>query len=183
MKLKVFAATALLVCYRSIGDLQAAENVVERMMRRNIYPSVVTYTELVLGYAWKGEMDKAEEVVARMKWALSAARAQSCEGTYTALMEGYANAGDMGSMIEALMRMQRDNIRPGDRTYSVLINACGNSVRDAHQWFCEMKERGCAPTAWTYKARALVLGRAGRTGADMEALMEEVQREKDLRRL
>jgi pentatricopeptide repeat protein len=163
--------------------MEGAENVLYRMMRRGIRPSVVTYTELVLGYAWKGEMDKAEEVVARMKKALARARAQSCEGTYTALMEGYANAGDMGSMMGALVRMEHDNIRPGDRTYNVLINACGDSVEDAQQWFARMKEEGCAPTAWTYRARALVLGRAGRTGADMEALMEEVQREKDLRRL
>jgi hypothetical protein len=43
-----------------------------------------------------------------------------------------------------------------------------------------MKQQGCALTAWTYKARARVLAKAHRTGAEMEALLEEVEREKEV---
>lgn len=168
-----------MVAYRESGDLVAAEEVLNRMSQQKVTPSVVTYTELVRGYVARGDMAKAEEVVSRMRHAHKhkGKDKRSCEGTYTALLQGYK---EEDQAIKVLERMAEDNIRPGDRTYDILIDACGDNVEEADRWVVRMKQQGCALTAWTYKARARVLARAQRTGAEMEALLEEVEREKEM---
>jgi hypothetical protein len=191
-----------LVCHRNIGDLDAAEKVLDRMAQKRVYPSVVQFTQLLSGYVWKRDMQKAEALVSRMN-ALSYQRQRPNDYTYAILLDGYADEklrlrqvlkqmqkkqDSLGeqqtkdemqqveqTMMGVLQRMREAKIKIiGERVYQAFINACGDNVEEAEGWVAKMKGEKIALSPWTLLVWGKVLGRAGKTGKEMEALLGQV---------
>ncbi|CAI2176788.1 16713_t:CDS:2 [Funneliformis geosporum] len=122
-------------------DVGLAVELFEEMNRREIKPSIVTYTILIDGFALKGRADEAVEYFERMK-------KDSIEPniyTYTSLIKAWVQVRRIDKVKEVYNEMVSKNIKPVSATLRALqkirldtqgdlIDKTPNSQKEAHYW-------------------------------------------------
>ena len=111
-------------CGKSVA---AAESVIDRMVRFDVQPGVVTFTMLMDIYVTADDIKGAESVLARMYYA----RLQPNVVTFTTLMSAYSSRGDIVGAEAVFKRMEVAKVCPTVVTFTTLMSAystCGDIV-------------------------------------------------------
>ena len=132
------AANILMNCYSKLGNLEAAQDLLEQMLKGGgedvpqMTPNLVTYNTLLDACHKSNELDDALKVKDYMELAGIRPDAR----TYTTLIATVARKASVASgandptlAFSLLQEMQTLQIRPNGMTYSALIDACGRCRR------------------------------------------------------
>merc|ERR1719491_2673059 len=112
-------------CSRS-GDMGRIPALLEEMAAVNIEPNIITYSTVIKGYCQVDSVDKAFELLRKMK---------NCRGlhpdevTYNTLLDGCARYGKWDQGITLLEEMQDAGVSPSNFTLSVLVKLANRSRR------------------------------------------------------
>jgi len=100
------------------GDLPTAEGLLREMMlpESNLDPDLITFSTLLKGYCYTGEINKALQVAEAIK-----ARGLRCdELVYNTLMDGCVKANDIAAGIGLFEELIHNGMRPSAITHSIL---------------------------------------------------------------
>ncbi|CAG8702965.1 13009_t:CDS:2, partial [Funneliformis mosseae] len=119
-------------------DVSLAVELFEEMKRRDIKPSIVTYTILIDGFALKGQVDEAVEYFERMKQDSINPNIY----TYTSLIKAWIQVRRIDKVKEVYNEMISKNIKPVSATLRALqkirrgdlIDQTPKSQKEAHYW-------------------------------------------------
>ncbi|CAG8685220.1 15476_t:CDS:2, partial [Funneliformis caledonium] len=119
-------------------DVSLAVELFEEMKRREIKPSIVTYTILIDGFALKGQVDEAVEYFERMKQDSINPNIY----TYTSLIKAWIQVRRIDKVKEVYNEMISKNIKPVNATLRALqkirrgdlIDQTPKSQKEAHFW-------------------------------------------------
>jgi pentatricopeptide repeat protein len=133
----VKAANILMNCYAKLGNLEAAQDLMEQMLQGGedvpcMTPNLVTYNTLMDACNKSNELDAA----LRVKEYIEHAGIRPDARTYTTLIATVARRASVASgandptlAFSFLQEMKVLRIRPNGMTYSALIDACGRCRR------------------------------------------------------
>merc|ERR1719472_145486 len=98
----------------------------EEMKTARVEPDVITYSTLVKGYCFAGDVDRAFKVLAEMK---ADGKFSPDEILYNSLLDGCAKQGRVEEALQLLDDMRTNGCVPSNYTLSILVKLLGRTRR------------------------------------------------------
>ncbi|KAI8381313.1 uncharacterized protein BYT42DRAFT_566093 [Radiomyces spectabilis] len=109
--------TPLLAYHADLADVQAVEDIVQKMRQLGVKPNVYTYTTILEAYAKAGDIEKAESIFDEMQ-----KRWQSSVRTYNTLLYVYVKQNEMTKVLDTYQTMVKRFVKHNEFTYGLLIS-------------------------------------------------------------
>lgn len=120
-------------------ELSKAVSCFDQVSSEGLTPSVHTYTSIINAHVRSGEIDAAEEYLARMRGAGLSPNVV----TYTTLLKGFTQIGDLEKASGLLEQMEKDvpPVAPNVRTVNTMLRGCirANDVPTAVRCDCNFQ--------------------------------------------
>jgi len=123
-------------CFKA-GQLKKLKEIRNKMQKKSIQPSIVTYNILLnaCGDDFKQAFAFFEEIE---YYGLT-----PDVGIYNSVMNSCFKAGQLKKLKEVRDKMQKESIPPNIVTYNILLKACGDDYKEALSLLQEMESRHC----------------------------------------
>ncbi|XP_031405878.1 pentatricopeptide repeat-containing protein At1g07740, mitochondrial isoform X1 [Punica granatum] len=152
------------------GEWEAACEVLDQMLERKIYPSVVTYNSL-LGFLCRNRrVDEATSLFEDMK--VKGTRLNAV--TYALLMEGLCLIGKYKEAKNLMFDMEYRGCKPNLANFGVLMSDLGKrgEIEEAKNLLKEMKRRRFKPDVVTYNILINYMCKEGRVSEAYKVFVE-----------
>ncbi|XP_059652280.1 pentatricopeptide repeat-containing protein At5g48910-like [Cornus florida] len=125
---------AMIDGYMKCGDVEAAKELFDGMLKRN----VGTWNVMITGFARCGMLEEARKVFDKMP--------EKDDISWSAIVDGYNKGGYFKEALEIFHEMQREKVRPRKYVLSSLLAACANvGALDQGRWIHTYMERNFIP--------------------------------------
>ena len=126
--------------FRKSGKFNEAQEIMEEMLSKGLFPSVVTYNLMIDIWSKSGRIDKAIACLSKM----SDEEKPPTVVTYTTLIDGLCSAGRPDEAIVLWCKMRENSCAPNDIAYTAFVNGlckC-DRIETALSYYEEMKAKG-----------------------------------------
>jgi len=108
------------------GSMDRVPALLEEMKKTHVEPDIITYSTIVKGYCFSGDVDRAFEVLEEMK---RDGKYAADEILYNSLLDGCAKQQRVEEAVQLLDDMRTNGVTPSNYTLSILVKLLGRARR------------------------------------------------------